>query len=365
MSPPVHVLHVVRTLGKGGGMEMNLYRVVVALRARGIRHSIALLSSWPDIIDFGEHAPVIRLVSRDNDPRLILRLRDVVRELKPTVIHSRNWGAWPDVALARLTLAGRPPLVFSYHGSETAEISPRRRLSFRAMASITDRFFAVSEASRRLLIDGFGLAGRPIDVIPNGVDAQRFRPREEARAPGPLVVGTAGRMMPVKNMPLLVRAVARLRQEGLDVVLRIAGDGPEIGRVRALCEQTGLGARAHLLGQVEDVPAFLRSLDVFALPSENEAHPNALLEGMATGLPCVATAVGGVPEVLEHGGCGRLVPPNDEEALASSLRELTMRPELRAELGGAARRQVLARYSQEAMLDAYEALYRHPVEVRR
>src|SRR5687767_12479731 len=118
----VHVVHVVRTLGRGG-MERNLRRVVLATIERGIAHSILLLHDHPDVIDFPRSVPVIRLVSKPRDPRLAVRIAWMLRRLSPTVIHARNWGSWPDTAVGRLMSSPGVPLVFSYHGMDQSTVS--------------------------------------------------------------------------------------------------------------------------------------------------------------------------------------------------------------------------------------------------
>lgn len=359
MSGP-KVVHVVRTLGKSGGMERNLYRVVVETTQRGLRHEIVLLSDFEDVIDFGDLAPVTRIVTPPNDPRLILKLRAYLVRSRPDVVHARNWGAWPDVAVARLAVRPRPALIFSYHGMEKGDaLSLKRKLAFQALALATDRVFAVSGPARDLLKAELGVRGR-VDVIPNGVDTERFTPRVEPRPPGPLVIGAAGRLHPVKNFPLILEAVARLPEPLRGVRIRIAGDGPERGDLENRAEALGLRSQLELVGHVDDVPTFLRGLDVFVLSSDLEANPNALLEALATGLPSVGTAAGGTVEVTDHGRVARLVPPRAPDALAQALAGLLGDAEGRARLGQAARAWILERYDQSRMMDAYEALYRHP-----
>jgi glycosyltransferase involved in cell wall biosynthesis len=354
------VVHVVRTLGRSGGMERNLYRVVADTAQRGLRHEIVLLSDFEDVIDFGELAPVTRIVTAPNDPRLILALRRYLQDSRPDVVHARNWGAWPDVAVARLLVRPRPALIFSYHGMEKGDaVSLKRKLAFRTLAAATDRIFAVSGPARELLRQDLGVRGA-VDVIPNGVDAERFAPRVDPRPPGPLVIGAAGRLHPVKNFPLILDAVARLPEPLRDVRIRIAGEGPERADLEERARALRLGSHLELLGHVEDVPSFLRSLDVFVLSSDLEANPNALLEALATGLPAVGTAAGGTVEVTDQGRVARLVPPRDPDALAQALADLLGDPEARARLGAAARAWILERYTRSRMMEAYEALYRRP-----
>jgi glycosyltransferase involved in cell wall biosynthesis len=158
----------------------------------------------------------------------------------------------------------------------------------------------------------------------------------------------------------LVDAVGELVRRGLDVELRIAGEGSLERALRAAAAERGLAERVRFLGHVEDTPGFLRGLDAFALTSDSEGNPNALLEAMSCGLPTVATAVGGIEEVLEGGRAGLLVPPATRAPLVNALVRLVESKRLRATLGERARARVIGTYGMDRMLDAYEALYRAP-----
>ena len=355
----IHVLHVVPTLTVGG-MELAMSRVTRALANNGMRHSICCLKGEAAIRSrFDASVRIHCLRGEPNDPMLPLRLRRLIRRLRPTIIHARNWGAWPDVALARLTTRPRVPLVFSFHGMDRpGPMPPRRRLACRALAGITTHLFTVSEASKRMLVEDVGLPARRIDVIPNGVDTGRFSPSPPRPERRPLVVGTVGSLTLVKNQGVLIRACARLVAAAIDVIVRLAGRGPEKKELSDLARSLRIHDRVRFAGHVEDVPAFLRDLDVFVLPSAAEAHPNALLEAMSCGLPCVASAVGGVPEMLEGGRCGVLVAPNDPAGLADALAQLARCPQRRFELARAARHRVCRQYGMDRMIGRYADLYR-------
>lgn len=356
----VHVLHVVPGL-EPGGMEMAMARMISAIQSADIRHTIVCLKGEPLIRDqFPASVAIECLRSRPNDPLLPIRLRRLIRRVRPTVIHARNWGAWPDVALARLLVRPRVPLVFSFHGfASPGRLPLRRRLAFRVLSRITTHPLTVCDAARTMLIDQFGWPPDRVRVIPNGVDVARFSPSLNGRIqPDRLVIGAVGNLTPVKNHRLLIQAIAGLIQTGVSCDLRIAGEGPERTNLEQLAAGLGVSSHVFFPGQVDDIPRFLRGLDLFVLPSTSEAHPNALLEAMASGLPCVATAVGGVPEVLNSGNAGVLVAPDDPKSLADSMRELCTSPKARKSLGMAARRRVEERYSMGQMADAYARLYR-------
>lgn len=334
-------------------------RVVRGTSELGFRHSIVCLKGSAVIRDrFDSSVDIFCMHARPNEVALPLRLRKIIKQVSPTVIHARNWGAWLDVALARFLVSPRVPLIFSFHGlASVGKIPLRRRLACRVLARITTRIFTVSEAARRVMSEVLGVRASPIDVIPNGVDTESFRPGASRKRRAAFVIGSVGSLTPVKNHALLIRAAAELIAGGQDVELRLAGEGPEREALESLAESLGIGSRVRLPGYVADIPGFLEQLDAFVLPSRSEAHPNALLEAMACGLPCVATRVGGVPEVLDNGNAGLLVDAGDGGALARALAELATDPARRAILGRAARDRACREYGLGCMIDRYASLY--------
>lgn len=353
----IHILHIVPGLGPGG-MELTMARVVRGLAARGVRHTIACLKGEPLIEDeFRGWAEIHCMHARPNEVALPWRLRRLIHQVAPTVIHARNWGAWPDTAAARLMTWPPVPLVFSFHGmGDLSGMPRRRRIAFRLLPRLTTYLFTLSEASRRMLIAEYGWPAE-CGVIPNGVDTDRFRPAPPHPGRSRLAIGTVGNLRPIKNHGLLVRACADLGRAGVDWELRIAGDGPEREALTRLAAELGVAERVRLVGFIEDVPGFLQDLDIFALTSDSEQHPNGLTEAMACGLPCVATRVGGVPALLDGGQCGRIIALGDRHGLAAALHDLALAPDRGRGLGAAARRRACEHYSLELMIDRYEALY--------
>ncbi|MDY0166857.1 MAG: glycosyltransferase [Thermoguttaceae bacterium] len=354
----LHVLHVTPGLLLGG-MELTMARVIAGLSGRGIRHTVAALREEPQMAErLPPDVPVHMMHSPPNELRLPLRLARLIRQVRPDVIHARNWGAWPDTVAASLLVRPRVPVVLSFHGLGRAGFMPwRRRAASFLLARMVRALVTVSEESKRLMVARWGWPAAKTRVIPNGVDTERFTPAERPVREGPLVVGTVGNLRPVKNQAMLVSACGRLAAAGRDVELRIAGEGPERDALVEQARAEGMADRLHLPGRIDDVPEFLRQLDVFALTSDSEQHPNALSEAMACGLPCVATDVGCVDELLDGGRCGRIVAPRDTAALAAALGELAADLTLRQTLGSLAREHACRHYSLEVMLGAYEKLY--------
>jgi glycosyltransferase involved in cell wall biosynthesis len=201
-------------------------------------------------------------------------------------------------------------------------------------------------------------------TIHNGVDAHRFRDddRETGRQAlgmpaDAVVVGTVGRLDPVKDQLGLLEAFARLAKTDSRAVLAIVGDGPCREALEARARMPDLAGRVRLYGERHDVPVLLQGLDVFVLPSIAEGISNTILEAMATGVPVVATRTGGNPELVEDAVTGMLVPVGRPEALAEALRAYVTDPHLRALHGKAARQRVLEEFALGRMARRYADLY--------
>ena len=358
ISENIHVLHVVPGLAPGG-MELTLARVIAGLSGNGMRHSIACLKGDADIAaSLPKETNIYCFHSRPNELRLPFRLAGLIRRIRPSIIHARNWGAWPDVTLARFATCPPVPLIFSFHGVGEAGYMPlRRRLASRVLVRMSTGLFTVSENTRRMLVGRWGWPDHNVSVIPNGVDTRRFEPAEHKNRRQTVVVGNVGSLRPVKNQALLILACAQLAAKGIDLELRIAGEGPERDKLCRIADSLDFADRLKLYGHVGNVPDFLGDLDIFVLSSDSEAHPNALIEAMSCGIPCGATRVGSVAEVFDNGRYGLLVEPGDINGMAEALLTLVDNTDLQNELSFAGRQRVCDNYSMERMLASYAELY--------
>ena len=283
----------------------------------------------------------------------------------------------PDWILAHFTLPGGAvarhwaasfgvPYAVVLHGADVPGAQPGR---FGAMYPIVKplvrrvwrqarRVIAVSEGLRDLALQTWP-AGR-IDVVPNGVDVDRFSPgpSRTPREPGGLVVCAVARLIEIKGLQHLIDAVAQAPETvRRRVRLRLCGVGTYEGELRRRAQAAGLEAQVEFAGLVpyEQIPDELRAADLFALPSLQEGLPLSLLEAMASGLPVVAAAVGGIPTVIRDGDNALLVAPGDVAGLRDALVRLADDPALRTRLGAAARRDAGA-WSWSALWERYEAL---------
>jgi glycosyltransferase involved in cell wall biosynthesis len=201
-------------------------------------------------------------------------------------------------------------------------------------------------------------AGKRVIVVPYGVDLTRFcpRPREERT---PVVIGAVSRLSPEKGFEHLLRAVAMLRDRGVDATLVLAGGGPSRAALERLASQLSITPRVRFLGDLahEDVPAALQRMDIFAMPSTWEGFGVSAVEASAMQLPVVASNIHGIPDVVVDGETGLLVPPRDPAALANALERLAGNPELRRRMGAAGRAFVAAHYRWEDNAAQMAALY--------
>lgn len=230
-----------------------------------------------------------------------------------------------------------------------------------------DAHLAVAEAQRRYLIDVEKLPEERVHLIYNGVDATLYHPataeeRDAARRllgvpDAGLVMMAVGSLKPIKGFDLLIRSAAPVLRARPDARLVLVGDGVDRGALHTLAAEQGIGAQVVFAGLRDDVDVVLRAADVLALSSRTEALPTVVIEAMATGLPVVATRVGGVPELVEPERSAILVPANDEDALRAALERVADAPQLRRTMGARGRAIVESRFRLERMCEERETLF--------
>ena len=312
--------------------------------------------------------PLVRPLHPPSDLRALAAVRSLVREVRPAIVHTHMAKAGSIGRLAATSVRPRPVTVHTFHGHVLDGYFRKGvQLAFaqaeRALARRTDVLVAVSPQVRDDLL-ALGI-GRPERwrVVPLGLQLDAFAavPGPSGRlrtrlglAPGVPLVGAVGRIVPIKDLATLVRAVARLP----GVHLAIIGDGAQRPEIEALVASLGLTDRVHLPGWADDVPAWVADLDAVALSSRNEGTPVALIEALAAGRPVVATRVGGVPFVVRAGESGWLVPPADPAALAEALDACLADPVEAGRRAAAGRAEVLARFGAERLVADIRALYR-------
>jgi sugar transferase (PEP-CTERM/EpsH1 system associated) len=361
----LHVVHVIDSL-QVGGTENGLVNLVGCL-AGDFRHTVvAMTAGGPLAARLPAETALVVLGKRPGlDLRALGRLVGHFRRLRPDIVHSRNWGALDAVPAARI--ARSPIVVHGEHGREVTDpegLNRRRNRIRRWLAPMIDRYVTVSLDLGRWLTQTVGIERGKVMTIHNGVDLRRFgdADREAGRAAlgvdrDTVVLGTVGRLDPVKDQARLLEAYARIPAEAGRHCLVLVGDGPCRRDLEARAAQPDLRGRVHLLGERRDVPCLLAGFDVFALPSIAEGISNTVLEAMASGLPLVATRTGGNPELVEDGVTGRLVPVGDTAALTEALTGYVREGHLRAMHGKAGRQRAVDHFSLERMAERYRDLY--------
>lgn len=239
------------------------------------------------------------------------------------------------------------------------EINPDKSLAMialqRAAYACAHRIIANSRAVAERL-GREGIAHAAIDVIPNGIDVAAFTSPPRGGRPLRRVI-TVANLRREKAHEVLIDAAASLAMTNPDLEFRIVGGGPRLAELKALAAARGVNDRVQFLGHRDDVAALLRDSDMFVLPSRSEAFPNGVIEAMAAGLPVVATAVGGIVELVQDGKNGLLVRPGDSRELAHAIRQLADDPQRAAALAYDARRTIETRYSFERMVSEFERVY--------
>jgi glycosyltransferase involved in cell wall biosynthesis len=357
---PLTIVHTESSLG-WGGQEIRVLSESQGLIRRG--HDVRLICP-PEARICAEAknwgVPAITLPIAKKRPLGVKVLIEWLKRNRCDVLSTHSsTDSW--LAAIALLALGRPlSMVRTRHIS--APVS-RNMLSRWLYTRATSRIVTAGEALRRELIEKNGFPAGRIDSVPTGIDAKRFRPsdRDAARAVLKLprektLVGIVATLRDWKGHRFLIEAVAQLPES---VGLVIVGDGPQREALDALVDKHDLRARVWFAGDQRDVVPWLQALDLFALPSyANEGVPQALVQAMLVGLPCVTTGAGSIAELATHGSTALVVPARDSNALQKAIKELVGDSDLRKNLGEAARRHCSERFSYEVMLDRMEAIYR-------
>ena len=366
----MHVLHRFDT----GGLENGVVNLINRMPASAYRHMVVALTEVTEFRrrlrhDDVECVPLHKPAGHGWS--VYPQLWRLLRAHRPAIVHTRNLAALEMQAAA---WAARVPVrIHGEHGRDVDDLDGSSRhyqRLRRVYAPFVRHYVALSRDLAGYLSGPVGIPTARIDQIYNGVDTARFAPAPAGPAPiagcpfdapGHWLIGTVGRMQTVKNQTLLARAFVRAL--AIEPALRdsarlvLVGDGPLRAQAHAILDEAGLASLAWLPGERDDVDDVMRGLSCFVLPSLAEGVSNTVLEAMATGLPVIATDVGGNAELVEPMRTGFLVPSADAEAMAQALVRMHANPQGYSAMAEAARTQALRRFSLESMVAAYQALY--------
>lgn len=369
--PPL-IAHVIHHFGVGG-MENGMVNLINHMPEDRFRHAVICLDGYTEFRERIQRNDVSFYALSKTAGRDIAwywRLWKLLRKLSPAIVHTRNLSAIEAQFVA--TAAGMRTRIHGEHGRDVFDLHGRNRkynLLRKLARPFVGHYVTVSRDLEQWLIHTVGVAPQRVSQIYNGVDGTIFRPRNGGSSIGPagfspktaFVVGSVGRMAEVKDYPTLVRAFIRLleiepaaRQRARLVII---GDGVARETCLNLLSNANIDQLAWLPGERLDVAELIRNMDVFVLPSLGEGISNTILEAMSSGLPVVATHVGGNPELVEDGRTGTLVPVSDPESMARALlgyyRDATM---LQAH-GMAGLEKIESSFSIPAMVRGYVSVY--------
>jgi len=371
------IVHVVYSFAIGG-LENVIVQLINRLPADEFEHVVLSLTT---ISDFKNRItqPGVQFIAMNKAPGhavpLYPKLFKLFRQLRPDVVHTCNLAALEVTPLA--WLARVPLRVHAEHGWDAHDRNgqnPRYQRLRKLYKPFVSHYVSVSQDLDDYLANAIGVAPSKRSLIANGVDTDVFAPAAAGPMPVPgcpftpgphWLFGTVGRLQTVKNQPLLARAFVQLIQNHPVAAERmrlvIVGEGPLRAEIESILVSAGMAHLAWLAGARDDIPAILQSLSCFVLPSQAEGTSCTLQEAMATGLPVVATAVGGTPDLVEEGVTGYLVPSEDASAMAQALWRCYKQPETMSSFKGVARSTATKKFGVDRMIDRYSRLFKQSV----
>jgi glycosyltransferase involved in cell wall biosynthesis len=359
-----------------GGVEEHVRQIATGFAERGLEVVLVCpeseeISSLADACTaVGVHVERLTLSLQMGASGTFTRLSRLVRLLRAAkidVLHLHligyTGGRW---AVLAGKLAAVPALICTVHLAPSRPESRRVQLERRIINLLVDRFIAVSRFTQQLQVRHLHQSARKTVVIPNAVELKRYRDlpaesrdavrRKQGIPSDAAVIGCVARLSEGKGLNYLVDAMPDIVERVPHAHALLVGDGPLRADLERHATERGVRDRVHFAGYHQDIPAWLAAMDVFVLPSLSEALPLSILEAMAAGLPVVATAVGGIPEVVEDGVNGRLIPVKDARALATAVVDVLSNPALAEQLGLAGRTRAKL-YSDTVLMERLLALY--------
>jgi sugar transferase (PEP-CTERM/EpsH1 system associated) len=370
---PIKILHIVDSLGIGG-LENGVINLINRTCMSGFVHTICCLRKRGPMMHriTRPNVEVISMESRGRDYLMPFRLKKLIGSRHPDIVHTRNWGTVDGIIGA--WMAGVKGIIHGEHGRDLADSAGtnyKRNLFRRILSTKTRCFVTVSRDLAAWLQNTVKVPQKKIITVINGVDTKNFIPASDKAAmklalgfdpTGPLV-GTVGRLDPIKNYRVLIKAMQGIKQRNMKAHCVIIGDGPEKDRLEAMATETpGL---VTLAGSQDNVTDYLQAMDIFVLPSLSEGISNTLLEAMASGLAIVTTAVGGNLELIEDRVHGCLVPADSTIELQERIHHLLKEPEERKRLGENARIRCEKEFTLNRMAMEYENLYKRVYDETR
>lgn len=373
----INVLHIVRPAA--GGMKQHLLDLTGGLSATDFMVEVA----GPGAANFGmvreieaqgikyHQVEIVGPIQPEKDLKCIFELYRLIKKTGFDIVHCHGSKAGL-VGRIAAWLAGVPVIIATVHNFVVYDEVPLlKRLFFtrgeRVLGRRTSGIITVSRALRDEMEEKFGIPPNKVVAIYNGIDLARFRTEPDltllrknyAIGPDVPVVGTVARMAPQKGLAVFIEAIDVLVNEACAGLFMIVGDGPLRAELEDRVQRAGLAGRVVFTGYQPDITPFLKLFDIFVVPSISEGLSITTIEAMAAGKPVIASAVGGLPELVKPEQNGLLVPPRDAGALASAIKILLAQPELREKMGQAGNEMTVSEFSKDTMIAKTVDFYRY------
>jgi len=362
----IRVVEILAT-GSNGGAQEHLYSLLIRLDASRYEASVVALSNGSSVRKLQRAGIPVLVIESTDDAVAVGALATHLAEVRPDVIHNHMFRAETVGTRAAMALDEighrRPYIVSTVHSSRVRSAADREDL--RRLTPEMDRLIAVSKAIERK-IDAEGRnVGVPISLIYNGVDLDRYAPQEPCSTlrdeygmePGSQTVGVVARLEAEKGHPTLFEAWPQVLRAVPDAYLLVVGEGSQREVLERQARDLRIAHRVVFTGRRDDVPAVTAALDVAVLPSYREAQGLSVLEAMALSRPVVASRVGGIPEMIDDGISGLLVPPHDASALAAAITRLLVDHSYADLIAQRGHDTVHERFCVEIMVQSIEAIY--------
>ena len=368
----IQTIHVIYRLDTGG-LQNGIVNLINNMDTSKFENTICCLTQGGDFEKrLNKNIKVSKMFKKPgNDYQLYIKLIKYLKEIKPTIVHTRNWAGMDGIIAAKM--ARVPIIIHGEHGFEITDLTgqnkKRKFIRKLVLSTMVDKIVTVSKNLKKRLINEIKIKPEKIIHIPNGVDTNKFNiyKKEFTRKKfgfkkGEFIIGIVARLDPIKNHKTLISAFKEIVTIHPNTNLAIVGDGSLRNKLENQTYKLGIKDKVIFMGERNDVPEILKTFDVFVLPSLNEGMSNTILEAMATGIPVIASNVGGNPELVIDGRTGFLFPSNDVESLVQKIKTYILHPELKQKHGYNARKRVEEKFSLNQMVRRYEELYLELVE---
>lgn len=366
-SHTIKIIHIVQNM-EIGGMENGVVNICNKLDRTKYLPAICCLKGFGPMIDkIKQDVNVVDMgFNEGRDPFRFIRMFKYFKDESPDIVHSHNFytGLY---SIPGAKLAGIPVIIHGIHGMLQFD-KKQQVYALKFLSAITDCFLNVSETLKNELVARTSFSQKKVKTILNGVNLEKYgrqidineKKMEIGISSDVKVVGSVGRLVPVKNYHLLLKATQIISKKGINVVYIFIGDGPDREELVKLSNEYKVNA--VFLGERSDIAELLAIMDVFVLTSLSEGMSNTILEAMASKLPVIATNVGNNSILVKDGETGRLVPISDSSKLADAIIDVLSNMELARDMGNAGYKHIKDNFSIEQMIKKYQQLYKYLFE---